>query len=270
MLTPPIPAPGRSFALLGVPYTRAMAASADLEALWNSAGPASCTFDPARVSAVPDGARRYLEHAIAPGTPLASAVRLQMHGEIKLGHWLPFKAEQVIHRERGMIWRAAVRMNGMPVRGFDRLLNGSGEMRWKLLGIVPVMRAAGPDITRSAAGRMMAESVWLPSMFCGDGVAWRSGDGPGAAARLTMAGETGEVALDIGDEGRLNRVRMRRWGNPGGAFRYEDFGGIAARERAFGGYTIPISLRAGWYFGSPRFETEGEFFRVTVDDAAYR
>jgi len=41
-------------------------------------------------------------------------------------------------------------------------------------------------------------------------------------------------------------------------------------ERAFDGYTIPTRLRIGWYFGSERFESEGEFFRVTIDRATYR
>jgi hypothetical protein len=29
-------------------------------------------------------------------------------------------------------------------------------------------------------------------------------------------------------------------------------------------------LRIGWYFGSDRFDTEGEFFRITIDDAMFR
>jgi len=33
---------------------------------------------------LPSAARLYLEHSIAPGTPLASAVRLRIRGEIKL------------------------------------------------------------------------------------------------------------------------------------------------------------------------------------------
>jgi len=42
------------------------------------------------------------------------------------------------------------------------------------------------------------------------------------------------------------------------------------RERSFGGYTLPTRLRAGWHFGTERFESEGEFFRVTIDDAVFR
>ncbi|MEO6194953.1 MAG: DUF6544 family protein, partial [Thermoanaerobaculia bacterium] len=67
-----------------------------LDDLWASAPPATGVFEPGQLAHLPEAARRYLERAIAPGTPLASAVRLRMHGEIKLKGWLPFTAEQVI------------------------------------------------------------------------------------------------------------------------------------------------------------------------------
>jgi hypothetical protein len=49
-----------------------------------------------------------------------------------------------------------------------------------------------------------------------------------------------------------------------------DFGGVLESEATFGGYTIPNRVRAGWYFRTPRFESEGEFFRATIDDATFR
>src|SRR6266700_8363635 len=55
--------------------------------LWSSAVTGQRDFDPAQVAALPVGAQRYLRHAIAAGTPLASAARLTMHGEIKLKRW---------------------------------------------------------------------------------------------------------------------------------------------------------------------------------------
>jgi len=67
-----------------------------LNTLWNSAPYQDRIFRLDDFTHLPFVARRYLEHAIAPGTKLASAVRLQMHGEIKLKNWIPFKAEQVI------------------------------------------------------------------------------------------------------------------------------------------------------------------------------
>lgn len=64
-------------------------------------------------------------------------VRLRMHGEIRLGSWRAFRARQVTVAGRGMVWEASVRMMGLTVRGYDRLLDGRGEMLWKLLGLVP-------------------------------------------------------------------------------------------------------------------------------------
>jgi hypothetical protein len=69
--------------------------------------PGDAPFDPEALTALPLLARRYLRWAIAPGTPIASAVRLQMHGTIKLGNkWHRFTGEEVIRWQRGMIWRA--------------------------------------------------------------------------------------------------------------------------------------------------------------------
>jgi len=249
----------------------AVAKNPSLDELWDLPLPGYYHSPPPCVSPLPEAAARYLEHAIAPGTRLASSVRLRMHGQIKLKQWLPFTAEQVIHQRYGMIWKAAVRRSGMIIRGFDRLLNGKAAMKWKLFGLIPVMSASGPDIDRSAAGRLMAESVWLPSILCANNIIWTARDNLHPCARLVVGTEAQELSFSIDDEGRLQNLHLQRWGNPESReFHYVSFGGVVEEERAFGGYTIPTRLRVGWHFGTDRFETEGEFFRVTIDDATYR
>ncbi len=245
-----------------------------LDGLWHSAPAPAGVFSRQHIETLPEPARRLLEHAIAPGTPLASAVRLQMHGEIKLGRWLPFRASQVIRRDGNMLWRATMNPWGVPLfRGFDRLVDGAGEMQWKLLGLVPVVTASGPDITHSAAGRARAESIWLPSLLCGNEVSWTSTDPSHATATVSVAGATSPVDFAIDGHGRLSAVRVSRWGNPPpepGRFQSVDFGGVLEEERTFAGYTIPVRVRVGWHIGSPRFASEGEFFRATIDEAAFR
>lgn len=248
-----------------------MAKDPSIEELWDSAPSGDRVFQTSDLSHLPEAARRYLEHAIAPRTKLARAVRCRMHGEIKLHRWLPFKAEQVIVWDRGFIWQATVRMTGTPIRGFDRLVDGQGAMRWKLFGLIPVLTASGPDITRSAAGRVAGEAVWIPSVLCGDNVSWPASGASQLQVKFTTHGETSELELQIDDNGRLRTAKLPRWGDPGnGGFRYVDFGVIVEEETTFGGYTIPNRFRAGWYFGTERFESEGEFFRATIDHAEYR
>jgi len=245
-------------------------ATPDLDALFDAAPATASTFDPADVAHLPEPAQRYLAHAIAPKTPLASAVRLRMHGSIKLKRWHPFTAEQVILRDRGMIWRAKVRVAGATMRGFDCFLDGAGTMQWKLCGLLPLVRASGPDITRSSAGRFAAESVWLPSLLCSDRVAWQPGDASTARAHFAIDAHDEDLALTLSG-GALQSVALARWGNPdGGNFREVEFGAAIDQEATFGGYTIPVRLRVGWYFGTGRFENEGKFFQATIDDAVYR
>jgi hypothetical protein len=220
---------------------------------------------------LPASARRYLSHAIAVGTPLAGRARLQMHGEIKLGPWSRFRAEQVIQVERGMIWAGSVRLFGLPVRGFDRILDGQGAMRWKLFGFIPIVNEASPDVSRSAAGRLAAELTWLPSRLARSDVDWSGSDDSVARARLELWGESTELCLGCDPSGKLQSLQLERWGNPPESpkFDYFAFGGVIEEEASFGGFTVPTRLRIGWHAGTDRFEKEGEFIRVTVDGAEY-
>ena len=241
-----------------------------LNNLWSSGGAPGERYRQDCVAHLPEPARRYIEHAITPGAPLARSVRLRMRGSIKLGRWVRFEAEQVIHAGRGFMWAARVPLLTISlIRGFDRLLDGAGEMRWKLLGVVPIMSASGADITRSAVGRMEAESLWLPTMLVRDDVQWTARDGRHAVATFRDSNNSIDFAIDA--EGRLTSVSLQRWGSPDGrAFRFIPFGGCVEEERTFDGYTIPTRVRVGWYFGSPRFDAEGEFFRATIEQATFR
>lgn len=245
-----------------------MRKSKHLEELWNLP---SCNSAARRRETLPEPAQRYLEHAIAPGLEQAYAVRLSMHGEIRLRGWYPFRAEQVIHWDRGMIWHAAIRIHGIPVSGSDSFLAGAGASRWKALGLMPLANAGGADVTRSAAGRMNIESIWLPSVLCGADVSWNSTDTAHARASFIAHNEKASIDYEIGRAGELRSVSMPRWGNPGTKrFELIPCGGTIEEERTFEGFTVPSRVRVGWHFGSPRFEAEGEFFRATIDNAVYR
>ncbi len=243
-----------------------------LDELWASAPISNRIFKPESLNNLPDAARRYLEHAITPGAKLASAVRLSMHGEIQLEHkWHDFTAEEVIYWDRGMIWQANTWVNGLPISGADRVVDGIGHSQWKTFGLVSVVNETGADVTRSAIGRMQIESICLPSMLAHPDVIWTEIAPTYVKANFTALGEQAELFLSIDRSGRLERVKLLRWGNPEGSdYRYLDFGGVVAAEAKFGDYTIPSHLNIGWFFDSEQFESEGEFFRCTIDRAIYR
>ena len=222
-------------------------------------------------ASLPASVRLYLNHAIAPGTVLANVVRLRMHGEIRLKGWTPFTAEQVILPERGMVWSAKTTIMGLPVNGADLVVDGTGESRWRLFGLIPIVSAKGPDVTRSVVGRMAAEIVWLPSVLSRSGVEWRETGPFGVEAKIALFGFETSLALTLTPEGAARTMVFERWGNPNGLpFGLYPFGGVVEEEATFDGNTIPTRLRVGWHFGTDRFEDDGEFFRATIDGAEYR
>ncbi len=223
-------------------------------------------FDPEMTAALPEPARRWLLHTLAPGTPLWPGVELSAKGRIRLGSWRSFRSRQILS-EDGFIWAARARVVGAPVLGFDRYSCGSGEMRWRLFGVVPVMTDTGPDVTRSAAGRFAAERVsLLPTAF--RTVTWTpTGDENTVRATVRVAGAAEAVDLTIDADGALRRVLIERWGNPDGTgYRLCPFGVTVDREERFAGVTLMSSFRAGWWVGSARAD-EAEFFRCVVTAA---
>jgi len=245
-------------------------APVSLEQAWSAAPPPAPALRPETLARLPPSARLYLAHALPPGAPLPRAARLRSHGAIKLKHWWPFTAEQVIVWGRGFLWHAAVRMYGLPVRGGDWLWDGAGGMRWRWLGLLPLVNAAGPDLARSAAGRLHLESLWLPSALASDAVQWTEPAPGQLRARLAAHGEATELAFALAPNGGLRSVIAPRWGNPGGGpFAYLPFGALVEAEACFDGFTLPSRLRAGWHCGTDRF-AQGEFFRVTLDAARFR
>lgn len=225
-------------------------------------------FDPVMTAGFPEPARRWLCHAIAPGTPLWSSVELTMHGRIKLGRWRPFTARQVLSPPGGYTWAATARLAGLPVTGYDRLGPGAGEMRWRLLRLIPVLTAAGPDVTRSARGRMAGEIALIPTAF--RYAAWTPSEHADTAVATWQFGDDAESAeLRVAPGGRLAEIRVNRWGDPGGApFGRYPFGVRVEAEAPFGGITIPSVFRAGWWWGTER-QHQGEFFRAEITGAVF-
>ncbi len=222
------------------------------------------------VEGLPEPARRFFAWSIAPGTPLARSVSLGMEGEIFLApdrDPLPIQADQILAPPHGFIWRAQAGDGFMRINGFDRYAAGEGEMRWKLWGLIPVMRSTGEDVTRSAAGRLAMEAVLLPSaLLTQEGVEWEDAGEDRARFIIRVGQETVEATLEVDPEGRPVRVSAQRWSEEAGPG-YDEFAVEMTGSFTSGGYTIPSAIEAGWRLGS---DDEFRFFRAALDRAEFR
>ena len=226
--------------------------------------PAPALFGPREVAGLPTPVRRYFTAAIDEGTPLATAVRLQMRGQIRLGRWIPFTARQILAPHRGFLWQARA---GGVISGYDRSIGGIGETHFRLLGVLTVMHAEGHDVDRSAAGRAAAEAIWLPTALLPRfGVEWSAADEHRIHARFTVGDVPVHLRLGLDADGNVVDVVFDRWGDPEGTGKYgwHPFGGLVTGTARTGALTLPTQGRLGWHYGTPRWEEQGEFFRYRL------
>lgn len=230
--------------------------------------PSTSHFSPEMVADLPEPVQRYVLHAIAPGTPLASAVILNLTGSIRLGNrWNPFTAREILSPHRGFVWRPTVRMGNLVMKGADGYHAQQGMVRF-FLWLIPVVSSGGPDVARSAIGRLAGETIWLPAgLLPQHGVAWEALDNTHIQARMTIDGEPVTIQMTIDASGRVEECRFERWHSDQQEF--VPFGLKPTEERPFGGYTIPSAGSAGWWFGTDRYESEGEFFRYTIEQVQF-
>jgi hypothetical protein len=228
-------------------------------------------FDPAQAAALPEPARRFLCRALRTGTPRPRAVLVEQTGRIKLGAWLPFRASQILAPPEGLVWSARAGWGPLTVRGYDRYGDGVGEMHWRLGGVVPVVRASGADIDLSAAGRLAAEVLLVPSLLLEPWISVGAGSG---ADRFTMV-----AAIDrwqifsevvIGADDLPARITTARWGHPADEpwgeypFTVEFEGAVETGA----GITLPQRLTAGWFGGTDRWE-RSRFFTARLTSATF-
>jgi hypothetical protein len=220
-------------------------------------------FTEAEIRDLPEPVQRHLIMAIRPGTEITAAAAMTMHGNLKLGRWLPFRARQVLNPHEGFIW--AARVAGLIV-GSDRYLDGTGGMDWKVAGLLPVAHEEGPDVSKSAAGRGGAEAIWIPTALLPRfGASWSAADDSHISVCHTLGVTPIEARYTLDSDGRIKSVVFDRWGDPDktGTFDWYLFGGEIADYRTYDGLSIPSAGRFGWHFGTDRWP-EGEFFRYEV------
>lgn len=186
-----------------------------------------------------------------------------MRGHLKLGtRWLPFRADQVISAGRGFVWRAVVGGRTVQFSGADAVTPDAASMEFALHGIIPVVRSSGPDIARSGAGRLAAETVaWLPQALAPQsGARWAPVDHRRTVVTLAHPGGRSEVEVVVDDDGRLESAGLDRWNGSTKPPRLEPFGGgFDAEFVTPEGVRLADRCRVGWGWDTDGW-ADGQFF----------
>jgi hypothetical protein len=220
----------------------------------NVAMPAAADADLARV---PEPVRRYIRFAGAQGKPPVHHVRASWRGRIRAGAgepWMPFSAEQHdFPAEPARFFLMRARRSGLPLDVLHELVGSSARMRVRLLSMIPIVDAGGPQLDRAEAVTLLNDLCLLaPSALADPRVSWERRDERSALVRYTLGANTVGAVLSFDAEGRLvdfvsdDRLRAspdgrsfvpQRWSTP--VAEYVDFDGRRAATRGEGRWHAP-------------------------------
>jgi len=212
-----------------------------------------------RKNIMPDDplAVKYFRASADKNAVYSHAAEILMTGGFKLGDdWLDLEAEQILSPQKGFIWKASIGSGLSTIKGFDFYYNKRGMVNFKIWGIVPVVKLEGKDIDRASIGRLLAESILVPSAFFAHyGHAMKSVDEETILVPVEFDGEKTEMRIKISSDGLPVEVVIQRWGdvNPGNKFMYTPFGMKFISYKTIEGYTIPVEMSGGWNYGTDKY-----------------
>jgi hypothetical protein len=216
-----------------------------------------------RTRHLPAPVRAWLDRCVEPGVEWPRRADLDTSGEIRIGRWWRYDACQLLAPPTESIWCATAHIGPVSITGTDRFLDGAGEGRWVASGGIPVLHARGVGTTRSAAGRLAAETLLVPTFAVAPGVEWESISDTRAVAQVTIHGTVHSVEAEF-DDGHLVTCSQPRWYEHGRHGRSRVFGVRFADTSTHEGITMPTTWTAGWDWDGDEWR-HGPFCRAHLD-----
>lgn len=231
------------------------------------------TLGEAELDAVPPPVRRWLQRIGVVGRPVPRSVHATFRARIRGSpddRWMEGTAEQHSFLDPpARLFRMTARKAGLPVQVLHRFQGDRATMEGRLLGLVPLFRMEGPEMTRSETVTLLNDLFFLtPAAVVEAGIEWEALDDHRVRATWTHADHTvsgmavfdeaGDLADFVSDDRyQMDRdpPRRSRWSTPLRAY------------RSFDGVRLPGAGAALWGEGDeawPYIELEVETLRYDV------
>ena len=225
-----------------------------------------------RWDTLPAPVRRYLGYAIQEGAPAIRTARLIHVGTFRTKpnqRWLAIEgAQHFTVGTPGFIWTATVRpMPLISIQARDSLIVGHGRMLVKLMSLLTIADARGPEIDQGSRLRWLAECAWFPYAFVGDSIEWQAIDDRSARAKLRCDGLPVVAVFEFDEEGKLRRLQAERYRDMAGAKAVlAPWRGEYSNYREFGGFRVPTSVDVSWKLEAGSFS----YARFEITTLEYR
>ena len=223
-----------------------------------------------QVRGLPEPMQRYLRYAGVVGKESIQTVRLKQQGCMRTQpgqRWMPLVAEQdFTTNPPAFAWRATVRLfPPVSISAIDEFSEGHGSMRIKLLSLIPMGNAQGPEMDQGELQRYLGEMIWFPTVWLAENIEWQAIDANSVQATIRQREVTASVTLHINEQGQLISVTAQRYMAQGKHYQLAPWSVQAGEYQEADGMRIPTRVEVTWHLPSGDFT----WFRVKISEIEY-
>lgn len=234
-------------------------ATREAEALRSGAIPSQTGIvAPEMLAPLPAPVAHWLTQSGVVGKEKTYTVRLEQKGLMRRtpeDKWMKTDAIQYFYPEKpGFIWIADVEM--MPLLSFagrDKYEDGKGNMLIKLLSLIPVVDATGPEIDQGTMLRYLGEICWFPSAALSPFITWEAIDSTSARATMSYAGVSASGVFTFSEDGRLLHFSAKRYMGGGADSTLEEWFVPSSEWKELNGVRVPVKGDVIWKLSTGDF-----------------
>lgn len=222
----------------------------------------------ASLQGLPEAVQRYLTYAQVVGKEPIRTVRLKQQGAMRQQpkqKWMPLSAEQYYTTNPpAFIWSGMCQMfPHIWIAATDTFSGNHGNMRIKLMSVIPMGNTRGPKMDQGELQRYLGEMVWFPTAWLSDIIEWQAIDAYSVQATIRTQDVTGSVVLHINEQGQLTHVTANRYMGEQGQLtpwlvQCNDYKEVQ-------GMRIPVGVEVIWGLPSGNFN----WFRASITEIEY-
>lgn len=205
------------------------------------------------IKQVPEIVQNYLRFTNIIGKQRIKSVRLKQTGDFRLKPEQGFKKMRAVQYFNvdsvEFYWKGKVNI----ITAVDKFINGKGSLTVKLLGLIRVARAEGPEADQGEILRFLAEGVWFPSVFINDYITWELLDDHSAKATIRVNGISASAVFHFNDKYEVEKITAKRYMESDGKFKLEDWEIQIIGYKEFSGIMIPDRANVIWKLSSGDF-----------------
>jgi hypothetical protein len=192
---------------------------------------------------LPEPVQRYFKYSLQENQPYISYVQLKHGGQFRISpdqDWMSINGQEYFTTENpGFVWIGKVPL----FSATDLFINGQGNLKVKLLSILPIVNAKGMEIDQGEMLRWLGESPWYPTaLLSSEKIQWESINNDSAKVIFSYNNLTGEGIFHFNEQGQITQFNAKRY--------YEDslenWTGYYKNYQEVNGIKIPFDVEVVW------------------------